>query len=74
MIDAVAPTKNRNHVSLNQLIRCVCVFVFVIQTHATILHFSIFIQRSFPQGLFEWSIWDRPQLETSYQPAVVDVS
>lgn len=44
------------------------------QAHPTVLHISIFIQRSFPESLPEWGFWGKPQLETSYKPAMADVS
>lgn len=52
----------------------VYVCVFITQAHTTVLHISVFIPRSFQESLSEWGIWDKPQLETSYQPAVADVS
>lgn len=50
------------------------VCVFVTQAHSAVLNISISIQRSFPESLSQWGIWDKPQLETGHQPAVADVS
>lgn len=50
------------------------VCVYIMQAHTALLHASVFIQRSFPESLPEWGIWHKPQLETSDQPAVADVS
>lgn len=50
------------------------VCVFITQAHTVVLNAGIFIQRSFPQSLSVWGIRHKPQLETSYQPAVADVS
>lgn len=50
------------------------VCVYIMQAHTAVLHASIFVQRSFPESLPEWGIWHKPQLETSDQPAVADVS
>lgn len=50
------------------------VCVFITQAHTAVLNAGIFIQRSFPESLSVWGIRDKPQLETSYQPSVADVS
>lgn len=54
----------------------VCVCVCVVQAHPPLLHISVFVQRGFPQSMSEWrtNLWTEPQLETSHQPAVADVS
>lgn len=53
---------------------CFVVCVFVTQAHSAVLNVSVSIQRSFPESLSQWGIWDKPQLETGHQPAVADVS
>lgn len=62
-------------------IQFVCVFVCLclclcVQAHPPLLHISVFVQRGFPQSMSEWrtNLWTEPQLETSHQPAVADVS
>ncbi|TNN59741.1 Protein RFT1 [Liparis tanakae] len=44
----------------------------VVNAYATVLHISIFIQRSFPESLFEWGIWAKPQLETRVQELLAE--
>lgn len=51
-----------------------CVCVFIVQAYTPVLHISVSIQRSFPESLSKWGFWEEPQLETSYQPAMADVS
>lgn len=48
--------------------------VFLPQTHSAVLHVSFPLQGSLQESLSEWRLWDQPQLETSYQPALADVS
>lgn len=44
------------------------------QAHTAVLHISVFVQRGFQESLSQWGIKDKPQLETSHQPTMADVS
>lgn len=66
--------KQHNGFRAPAAVTCVLTCVFIMQAYTAVFHISVSVQRGFPEGLSERAIGQKPQLETSYQSPMDDVS